>query len=211
MRTELTEDQQPSAEERYGRMRRRDRLVEDEAWIRAYLCGAPFGVMATAREHQPSMIPNTFVYDEQAHAIYIHTGRQSRLRENIEANDRACFCVSKMGRLLPAKEAIEFSVEYTSVVAYGRVSIVTDEAEMERALQALLDKYFPHLRPGPDYHPMIRLWISLRAPVRRMYGLRVVLCDVRLPCGYCKEAWHEHRTSLLGGFGCPQAASTTRA
>jgi hypothetical protein len=58
-----------------------------------------------------------------------------------------------MGRLLPAERAIGFGVEYAGVVVFGRATIVTDSAEARRGLQLLLDKYFPHLRPGEDYAP----------------------------------------------------------
>jgi hypothetical protein len=56
-----------------------------------------------------------------------------------------------MGRLLPAPEALEFSVEYEGVTAFGRAHHVEDPAEAARALQLILDRYAPHLRPGRDY------------------------------------------------------------
>ena len=59
-----------------------------------------------------------------------------------------------MGRLLPADEALEFSVEYGGVVVFGTASIVSDPGEAEHGLQLLLDKYAPHLRPGRDYRPI---------------------------------------------------------
>ena len=55
-----------------------------------------------------------------------------------------------MGRLLPAATALEFRVEYAGVVAFGRAHVVEDQAEAATALQALLDTYAPHLRPGRD-------------------------------------------------------------
>jgi nitroimidazol reductase NimA-like FMN-containing flavoprotein (pyridoxamine 5'-phosphate oxidase superfamily) len=57
----------------------------------------------------------------------------------------------EMGRLLPASTAKEFSVEYAGVVAFGRGTVVDDPEEADYALQLLLDKYAPHLRPGQDY------------------------------------------------------------
>ena len=59
-----------------------------------------------------------------------------------------------MGRLLPAAEALEFSVEYAGVVAFGSGCVVMDPEEAERGLQLILDKYAPHLRPGRDYRPI---------------------------------------------------------
>tara|TARA_B100000029_G_scaffold434354_1_gene447675 strand:+ start:921 stop:1241 length:321 start_codon:yes stop_codon:yes gene_type:complete len=58
-----------------------------------------------------------------------------------------------MGRLLPAPEALEFSVEYSGFTAFGKGSIVEDPEEARVALQMLLDKYAPHLKPGVDYRP----------------------------------------------------------
>src|SRR5262249_25075426 len=62
-----------------------------------------------------------------------------------------CFAVNEIGRLLPADTALEFSVEYSGVVTFGRAHIVGDEQEAIAALQKLLSKYFPHLEPGVHY------------------------------------------------------------
>ena len=59
-----------------------------------------------------------------------------------------------MGRLLPANEALEFSVEYAGVMIFGTAVFVADPVEAEHGLQLLLDKYAPHLRPGQDYRPI---------------------------------------------------------
>ena len=135
-------------------VRRRDRAVTDEAWIRNLLRRASFGTLATVRDGQPFVNMNIFVYDEAVPALYLHTAKTGRTRANVEADERVSFCVGEMGRLLPASEALHFSVEYASVVLFGRAQIVTDDVEAEQALQQLLDKYAPHLRPGRDYRPI---------------------------------------------------------
>ncbi len=141
-------------------LRRKDRGVTDEAWIRAFLQRAPVGVMALAAGEQPYTHMNLFYYDEAAHAIYFHMALHGRTRELIEANPRVCFSVMEMGRLLPASTALEFSVEYASVTAFGRARVVTERVEAERALQWLLDKYAPHLTPGVDYRPPVESEIA---------------------------------------------------
>ncbi len=138
----------------WAKVRRLDREVSDEAWIRALLHRAAVGTLATVHDGQPFLNTNTFVYDEQAHAIYLHTARTGRTRTNVDAEERVCFGVSEMGRLLPAKTALNFSVEYAGAVVFGRAAVVADEEEARRALQRLLDKYAPHLRPGRDYQPI---------------------------------------------------------
>jgi nitroimidazol reductase NimA-like FMN-containing flavoprotein (pyridoxamine 5'-phosphate oxidase superfamily) len=137
-----------------AQVRRRDRAVTDEGWIRGLLRRAPFGTLATVRDGQPFVNMNIFVYDETANALYLHTARAGRTWANVAVEERVCFGVSEMGRLLPAPTALHFSVEYAGVVVFGRAKIVEDDAEAERALQQLLDKYAPHLRPGRDYRPI---------------------------------------------------------
>ncbi len=137
-----------------NQVHRRDRAVEDEAWIRALLRRAPVGTLATVSGCQPFLNSNLFVYDEAAHAIYLHTARVGRTRANIEADERVCFSTFEMGRLLPAEEALEFSVEYAGVTVFGQGAIVTDRDEARAALQLLLDKYAPHLHAGRDYRPI---------------------------------------------------------
>jgi len=138
-------DQGPTA------VRRRDR-AKDVAWVRAFLRGAPYGFLATVDDDgQPFLNSNLFVYDEKRHCIYLHTARTGRTRSNLEGGDRVCFSVAGMGRLLPADEALEFSVEYAGVVVFGRGTVVHDVDEATRGLRMLLERYAPHLRYGEDY------------------------------------------------------------
>jgi nitroimidazol reductase NimA-like FMN-containing flavoprotein (pyridoxamine 5'-phosphate oxidase superfamily) len=155
MAAPLAQEDAIMAEKPRTAMRRQDRAVDEAAWIRRFLHTAPAGMLATADGDQPFLHMNLFVYDEDAGAIYLHTARTGRTPDNLAANPRVCFGVMEMGRLLPADTALEFSVEYAGVMVFGRVTVVTDEAEAARALQLLLDKYAPHLTAGEDYRPPI--------------------------------------------------------
>jgi uncharacterized protein len=141
--------------QQYNQVRRSDRAVDEEGWIRHLLKRAPTGYLATVSDGQPFLNSNLFVYDGDSHVLCLHTARKGRTRSNIEREPRVCFTVSEMGRLLPADTALEFSVEYRSVVVFGRAEIVDDDAEATTALQMLLDKYFGHLKAGRDYRPPV--------------------------------------------------------
>ncbi len=136
-----------------NQVRRSDRAVEDEGWIRAFLHRAAVGTLATVHAGQPFINANLYVYDEAANAIYMHTAQVGRTRANVEQDEQVCFGVNEMGRLLPADQALEFSVEYAGVVVFGQAAIVQEREEARHALQLLLDKYAPHLKPGRDYRP----------------------------------------------------------
>lgn len=136
-------------------IRRRDRGKEDE-WAAAFMKRAPYGFLATVGDGgQPFLNSNLFVFDDSGggRRIYLHTHRTGRTRTNLETAEKVAFSAVAMGRLLPAPEALEFSVEYAGVVAFGTGRVVEDREEARAALQMLLDKYAPHLRPGRHYRP----------------------------------------------------------
>jgi len=137
------------------KLRRSDRAVTDDVWIKALLQRAPIGILATVHDGQPFLNSNIFIYDENKHAIYLHTARVGHTRANIEINDRVCFTIYEMGRLLPAKTALEFSVEYASVVVFGTATCLSETKEATDALHHLLRKYAPHLQAGQDYRPVM--------------------------------------------------------
>jgi nitroimidazol reductase NimA-like FMN-containing flavoprotein (pyridoxamine 5'-phosphate oxidase superfamily) len=145
---------------------RENRAIYDEAWIKAMLRRAPYGVLGTCHEGQPFIHTSTFAFDEAAHAIYIHSALDCRRRTNLEKNPRICFSVVEMGRLLPGSAAMEFGVEYSGVVVFGKAVILLNEEEARHGLQMLLDKYFPHLRPGVDYRPIAPEEIAITSVYR---------------------------------------------
>jgi len=136
------------------RIRRHDRAIYDDAWIVAFLRRAEYGVLATCRDGQPFTVARNFIYDEARHALYLHGARRGQTFDLVREGALANFNVSQMGRLLPAKKAVDLSVEYASVVIFGRVSLVADVDEAIRALRFLSEKYFPHLRYSVDYAPV---------------------------------------------------------
>jgi uncharacterized protein len=149
-----------------NQVRRKDRAVTDEVWIREFLRTAPYGVVATESEGQPFLNPVTFVYDEATHAVYFHTGRKGRIFQNIAHNPRLCFNVSRMGRLLTSDRAAGFGVEYESVIVFGRAHAMDDPTESERALRLLLEKYFSELEYGVNYRAVTAEEVSHTAVFR---------------------------------------------
>lgn len=140
-----------TSEQPINRVRRRDRAVEDEGWIRGFLREAPYGVVATECDGQPFMNPLVFAFDEETHSLYFHGSRLGRMFANVGKNERVCFNACKMGRLIADTKASGFDVEYESVIVFGPAQVLQDETEATRAMRLLLDKYFPQLHYGKDY------------------------------------------------------------
>lgn len=134
-------------------MRRKDRRITDTAEIHTLLAHADLGFLAIVAGNQPLATPYSFWFDGEH--IYFHGAKKGQSKEIMQQNPRVCFTVAERGRYLPAKRAMDFSVEYASVMVFGRGRMVTTKDEQIYALQGLMDKYFPHLKSEQDYAPII--------------------------------------------------------
>jgi hypothetical protein len=124
---------------------------QDDDWIRAFLREARVGHIASALDDQPFLNPSTFWFDEADHQIIFHSNVVGRIRSNIESNSRVCFEASELGKMLPSNVALEFSLQYRSVIVFGIARILTDLDEMRRVLYGLIRKYFPTMTAGREY------------------------------------------------------------
>ena len=133
---------------------RRAELALDDAGITDFLSRARLGHIATAWDGQPFINPTTFWHDAPRRRLIFHSNIAGRMRANADHDGRACFSASEYGRFLPSNVALEFSVQYESVVAFGVVRVLADPADQRAALTGLIGKYFPAMRPGAEYRPI---------------------------------------------------------
>ena len=149
----------------YTKIRRNER-GKDAAWIKAFLGRSEFGTLATVQDDQPFLVTRNFAYDEAIHAIYMHGAQKGRTHESARSTPRVCFSASEVGRLLPAKRAMNLGTEFGGVVAFGRLHLVDDCDEARRGLQLLCSKYFPHLKPDVDYETTTEADLKVTAVLR---------------------------------------------
>jgi hypothetical protein len=133
---------------------RRPEYKRDDNWIRAYLREAKVGHIASSWDDQPFLNPSTFWYDEANRRIIFHSNIAGRVRANLERNPKVCLEASELGKLLPSNVALEFSLQYRSVVVFGTARIVEDPEEKRAALYGLIGKYFPKMEAGKEYRPI---------------------------------------------------------
>jgi nitroimidazol reductase NimA-like FMN-containing flavoprotein (pyridoxamine 5'-phosphate oxidase superfamily) len=123
----------------------------DDKWIRAFLHEARVAHIASSRDGQPFLTPSTFWFDEQNHQIIFHSNIAGRVRSNIESNPKVCLEVSELGKMLPSNVALEFSLQFRSVVVFGTARLVNDPQEARRVMYSLIQKYFPLMTPGQEF------------------------------------------------------------
>lgn len=130
---------------------RRPHLTRDEDWIRAFLHHTRIGHIASSHNGQPFINPTTFWFDEENHQIAFHSNAAGRVRSNIESNPKVSLEASELGKFLPSNLALEFSLQFRSVVVFGHARIVEDPDEARRLLYGLIGKYFPKMTAGKEY------------------------------------------------------------
>jgi nitroimidazol reductase NimA-like FMN-containing flavoprotein (pyridoxamine 5'-phosphate oxidase superfamily) len=123
----------------------------DDDWIRGFLREARVGHIASARDGQPFLNPSMFWFDEENHQIIFHSNVAGRIRSNIETNPRVCFEASELGKMLPSNVALEFSLQFRSVIIFGKARLIKDGEEARKVLYGLIRKYFPLMTPGKEF------------------------------------------------------------
>jgi len=159
---------------------RRPHLTKDDDWIRSFLHEAQIGHIASSHDGQPFINPTTFWYDEANHQIVFHSNVAGRVRSNIESNPKVSLEASILGKLLPSNVALEFSLQYHSVVVFGNARVVNDSDEARRLLYGLIGKYFPKMTAGKEYREVTD---------KELRATSVYVIDIEAWSG--KENWDE--------------------
>ena len=133
---------------------RRPHLTQSDDWIRAFLHRGQIAHIATVQDGQPFINPTSYWFDEPQHQIVFHSNVAGRVRSNVDINSKVCVEVFELGKFLPANVALEFSLQFRSVVVFGTTRLVTDAAEARTLLSGLIGKYFPRMQAGKEYRPI---------------------------------------------------------
>ena len=87
----------------------------------------------------PYTVPVSFVYEpgEGLGTIGFHCAKTGHKLDAIRRNDKCSFTVIDRDEVMPRERTTKFC----SVIAFGRARIITDEAELRRAANAVGAKY----------------------------------------------------------------------
>ncbi len=86
----------------------------------------------------PYAVPLNFYYDSETDMIYFHCAKAGHKLDAMLRDDRLCFTVYNTGY---QKE--DWSYHVTSVIVFGRASVISDEAEVREKLKRFGMKYYP--------------------------------------------------------------------
>ena len=118
-------------------MRRKKQALSDFECIEI-LENSTSGVLALlGDEDYAYAVPLSYVYDDGI--IYFHCAKEGHKIDAIKKHDKVSFCVVAQDDVKKEK----YTTYFKSVIAFGRISIMTDEKEIFSAIHTLAKKYFP--------------------------------------------------------------------
>lgn len=134
------------------RVRRKpDRADYDAEAIKAIVDAAVICSVAFQIDGAVHAIPT--IHWRDGEYLYIHGAKASRMLRALTEGE-ACITIALADGLVLARSAMHHSMNYRSVVIYGQFELVTEPAEKERSLQALIEGLYPGrwetLRPISD-------------------------------------------------------------
>jgi uncharacterized protein len=101
-----------------------------------FICHVGFAV-----DGQPFVIPTMFA--RIGDAIYFHGSAASRMLRNVSAGIAVCVTVTLVDGLVLARSVFNHSMNYRSVVALGKATLVDAGAEKMEALRGFTEKILP--------------------------------------------------------------------
>lgn len=117
-----------------------------EAAARELLDQVHVGFLGTHDADGPYVVPVSFAYDGKV--VHLHGGPGKKAAA-LAADPRACLTVCADPELILAHGPCSDNFRYRSVLAYGHVREVTDSAEKETGLRAIIAKYHPKRADAP--------------------------------------------------------------
>jgi nitroimidazol reductase NimA-like FMN-containing flavoprotein (pyridoxamine 5'-phosphate oxidase superfamily) len=113
----------------------------DKAAVHAVLDAAMICHIAYVIDRQPYCTPTAF-WREGDH-LYWHGSSASRMLRSQKAGVPVCLTVTHLDSLVLARCGFNHSVDYRSAMCFGLAHLVEDAAEKARALDSMVDRFYP--------------------------------------------------------------------
>ena len=121
----------------------------DQATVHAILDEAFVCHVSFVADGKPFVIPTA--YARRGDYLLLHGSSGNRMLRALLAGAEACVCVTLIDGLVLARSAFHHSVNYRSVILFGKAEEITDAHEKTEALRAIVEHVAPNrwdvLRP----------------------------------------------------------------
>ena len=157
-------------------VRRADKLMA-QAKVDELLSTGYVGHLASVSpDGSPYVCPLLYVWVDAQ--VWVHnTSARGHLQDNVRHDPRVCFEVSVPGKVFAyGRYECDTSVEYRSIVVFGRMAIVEDPARKARFFDGLMAKYYGDDPTRPkSFYPRLDAVTVYALSVERITGKEQVL------------------------------------
>jgi nitroimidazol reductase NimA-like FMN-containing flavoprotein (pyridoxamine 5'-phosphate oxidase superfamily) len=123
-------------------MRRKEREITKISEIESIISKSDVCRIAIANENMPYIVTMNFGYSGgKAPSLYFHCAREGRKLDMMRQNNFVCFEMDTDHSIYKGEKGCEWGMNYSSVVGYGRISIVEDIAERLAGLNHIMNHY----------------------------------------------------------------------
>ena len=127
-----------------------ERAVPDEA--PEILAQGMVAHVGFSLDGQPYVIPFSYHYDPATpRRLYLHGGLDSRALKHLAGGAKLCISVTLLDELVYSRTALHHSMNYRSVVCFGRGKVITSQEEKDAVFKRMVGRYFPGREAGRDY------------------------------------------------------------
>ena len=138
-----------------------DRGSHDWATIAQILDAGFLAHVGFCLDGQPFVIPT--LYGRDGERLYLHGSAASRMLRELETGVAACVTVTLLDGLVLSRSAFDHSMNYRSVVAFGRARTIADPGQKIKSLRVISE----HLIAGR--------WEDVREPTEQELKATTVL------------------------------------
>lgn len=104
---------------------------------------AVYGVLALEGDNNyPYAVPVNYALE--GNTIYFHGAVEGHKVDAVRRNEKVSFCVVTQADIVPKA----YNCLYLSAVAFGKIRIIEDDAEKQKALERMVAKYAKGLEEG---------------------------------------------------------------
>ena len=123
-------------------MYKKERQMSSEATAAIFSKGNHGTLAVNGDDGYPYAVPVNYVYD--GGKIYIHSAKYGYKIDAVKRDDKVCFSAILNSKVQQDK----FTAAFQSVIAFGKISFVEDEAEKKRILEQFIYKMSPEFVEG---------------------------------------------------------------
>jgi len=120
-------------------MRKARQEITDRHELEEILQGSIICRMAMIDGDLPYIIPFNYGYREGC--LFIHSAPEGKKIDLLRKKSRVCFEVEDTVEIIKGEQACDWTTRYRSVVGYGNVEILSDEASKQLGLEVIMAQH----------------------------------------------------------------------